>query len=457
MRKNFLLIGTLILTAAGFVSRFIGFFYRIFLSRMFSSESMGIYELINPVLALTYALCTSGIQNAISKFSASQIGPSKKIQQLRILLTGLFFSGFLSVGCSFFVYHFSDFIARNLLMEERCAPLLRIVALSFPAACVHSCINGYYYGIRKTGLPAFCQLLEQIFRVGSVFMFWFYSEKYNITFSINAAAVGLVIGEIVSALFSLTLTWWHFAKDWLVVQNSFSPSALSTQKHLGLSACASELLHFAAPLSLNRISLNLLSTVEAAWIPAKLEQYGHTASQALSIYGVLTGMAMTCIFFPGAITNSISVLLMPMIAQADASKDYASIRKILKKCVCFCLAMGIGCMLLFISFGEYLGILLFDSTTAGHFIRTLSLLCPVLYLNSTLYSIQNGLGRTGLTFTCSLCALCIRLLFVFFMIPVFGISGYLWGLLTSQLFITLFHTFTLKHFLTHAKLSTPST
>ena len=74
MRKNKLITGTLILTAAGFASRFIGFFYRIFLSRMFSAEQMGIYELINPILALCYALCTSGIQNAISKYTASCIG-----------------------------------------------------------------------------------------------------------------------------------------------------------------------------------------------------------------------------------------------------------------------------------------------------------------------------------------------------------------------------------------------
>ena len=56
MKKNALIRGTLLLTAAGLCSRLIGFFYRIFLSRMFGEEGMGIYELINPVLALSLSL-----------------------------------------------------------------------------------------------------------------------------------------------------------------------------------------------------------------------------------------------------------------------------------------------------------------------------------------------------------------------------------------------------------------
>jgi len=39
-RKNPLLIGTAILTVTGLLSRFIGFFYRIFLSKVFGAEDM---------------------------------------------------------------------------------------------------------------------------------------------------------------------------------------------------------------------------------------------------------------------------------------------------------------------------------------------------------------------------------------------------------------------------------
>lgn len=170
MYKNHLLKGALLLTAAGVFSRIIGFFYRIFLSRTFGAEQMGIYELISPVLALSFALCTSAIQSSISKFTAAE--PEAAIYaKCRILLTGLSVSFVLSCLCTLFVWREADFISDFLLKETRCAPLLKIAALSFPAACIHSCINGYYYGIRKSFLPAFCQVFEQCFRVGSVLLF----------------------------------------------------------------------------------------------------------------------------------------------------------------------------------------------------------------------------------------------------------------------------------------------
>ena len=53
-KKNTIIIGTLVLTAAGFISRFMGFFYRIFLSRVFGEEGVGLYQLIFPVYALGY-------------------------------------------------------------------------------------------------------------------------------------------------------------------------------------------------------------------------------------------------------------------------------------------------------------------------------------------------------------------------------------------------------------------
>lgn len=426
MKKNALIKGTFILTLASLLSRFIGFFYRIFLSRMFGEEGMGIYELMNPVLTLTFALCTSGIQSAISKFVASEPETEGGRNRLRILLTGLAFSGMLSVSCAVLVYQGADFIATALLMEKRCAPLLRIAALSFPAACIHSCTNGYFYGVKKAGLPAFCQLFEQCFRVGSVFLFWNYASSHGIAFSITVAAVGLVIGEFASTLVSIPATWLHFVKL----------GDLSHFPRASYRSIVSRIFLFAAPLSANRVCLHLLGAVESARIPVSLQQFGYTQTQAISIYGVFTGMAMTCIHFPGALTNSVSVLLMPLIAEADARQNMPAIRSAIIKCIRYCLLLGFACMAFFFLTGNFLGSALFHSELAGNFIRTLSFICPFFYLNPTLFSILNGLGKTGHTFLLNMSALLIRLGFVLFAVPLLGIKGFLWGMLAGQLVTT---------------------
>ena len=48
-QKHFLLKGTFILTVVGILTRVMGFFYRIFLSRSFPAEEIGLYQLIFPV------------------------------------------------------------------------------------------------------------------------------------------------------------------------------------------------------------------------------------------------------------------------------------------------------------------------------------------------------------------------------------------------------------------------
>ena len=70
-------MGAFILTAAGILTRLIGFVYRIYLSRQFGDESMGIYQLLSPVLSLSFSLTAAGYQTAISKLVAEQAATRK--------------------------------------------------------------------------------------------------------------------------------------------------------------------------------------------------------------------------------------------------------------------------------------------------------------------------------------------------------------------------------------------
>ena len=47
--KRALIRGTAILTITSFVTRFMGFFYRIFLGHTFGEENVGLYQLVFPV------------------------------------------------------------------------------------------------------------------------------------------------------------------------------------------------------------------------------------------------------------------------------------------------------------------------------------------------------------------------------------------------------------------------
>jgi len=165
-----ILKGTLILTLAGFITRFIGFFYKIFLSKTMGAEWLGIYQLIFPVYGIAFTIYATGIQTSISRLVAAEMGKKNPKNVRKILGMGLILSLTLAFLLSIMVYRFSDTIAFHFLLESRSAESLRILAIVFPFCAVTSCINGYYYGLKKAGVPASTQLLEQLVRVIVVYI-----------------------------------------------------------------------------------------------------------------------------------------------------------------------------------------------------------------------------------------------------------------------------------------------
>ena len=107
--KNPLITGTLLMTAAGIISRIVGFFYRIFLSRAIGAEALGIYQLIAPVFSMCFALTASAIQTSISKFVGDSIGKCQgdscgEKRARTYLMIGLILSCTLSIMVGAFIY-----------------------------------------------------------------------------------------------------------------------------------------------------------------------------------------------------------------------------------------------------------------------------------------------------------------------------------------------------------------
>lgn len=167
----------------------------------------------------------------------------------------------------------------------------------------------------------------------------------------------------------------------------------------------------------NRLVMNLLQSLEAILIPVRLELSGLSRSQALSVYGVLTGMALPFVMFPSAIINSLAVVLLPSVARHQSLGNRSGILKNIALSFRYSAYMGILCIGIFTSFGDSLGLQVFKSAEAGSFISILAWLCPFLYLSTTMGSVLNGLGKTSVTFLHNLVSLLVRLAFVFFGIP----------------------------------------
>ena len=411
--KKIILQGTLILTVAGVVTRLIGFYYRIFLSNKIGAEQLGIYQLIFPLLVLMFSMTSSGIQLVISSGSAEN--------PKQILAVGSCISLFLSCLAAFFLYRYSDFLAARFLGDSRCAPLLKPAALCIPLTSLHACIEGYYFGLRKTTVPAVTNLAEQLVRVFSVWLICKIALQEGRQITVEAAVYGLVLGEAASALIGLTALTFDRRLTLRGLRLSCFRSIISAFCRQGI------------PLTANRVLLNLLQSLEAVLIPARLRMFGHSATESLSIYGVLTGMALPFILFPSTLSNSASVMLLPTVAQAQAGHQEASLKSTVEYTLKYCLLLGILCTGIFVVFGHEIGTAVFHNELAGRFLCVLGWICPLLYISSTFGSMIHGLGKTGTVFLVNLCSLCLRILAVLFLIPRWSVTGYLWAMLFCHL------------------------
>jgi len=427
MLKNHpILKGTFILTLTGLLTRFIGFFYRIFLSQQFGEEGVGLYQLIFPVYALCFSFAVAGIELALSRNVAAKISLGKIKEAKDLLKTALVITFVLSCIVMVVIQFNAEFIGVHLLGDARCEQLLIVMTYALPFSAIHSCICGYYLGHQETGVSAVSQLIEQVARVFLVYAIMLIAAKKSIEVSISIAVLGLVLGEIFSSLYCI-YALKHAKKH--VSHTRSSPKDYKERVR--------EIVPLAIPLTANRVLLNILQSVEAVSIPRFLQLYGLSPSDALSIYGVLTGMALPCILFPSAITNSISTMMLPTVAQMQAADQQKQMKTLIQRVGQSCFLLGTACMVGFLLFGNFIGGVLFQSESAGEFIITLAWMCPFLYMNTTLVSMLNGLGKTHTSFTINSLGLLLRMASVFFLIPIFGIVGYLWGLLTSQLIITV--------------------
>lgn len=409
-KKHPLFAGTLILTVTGLASRFIGFFNRIFLSHTIGAAGLGIYQLVFPILTLCLSLCTGGIQTAISKLTAER-------EDQTPLYCGACISLALATVCAVFLYTCAPFLSEHIVNEAACTPLIRIVSLSLPFACLHACFNGYYYGKNKTAIPAFSQLLEQIVRVFSVYLFYLITQEEGGAMSPVLAMWGVVCGEAASSLFCLTTFRFRRA-------------------HLSFSI-VNRVARFAAPLTASRVTLNLFASAESILIPSALIASGCGREDALSIFGTLTGMAMPVVLLPTVVTGSLSVLLLPAISESAAQGNIRRVRKTIQHTVELCVILGLLCTLAFLLFGQLAGDLLFHNALAGSFIKSLGWMCPFLFLTGTLSSILHGLDMPLFTFLLNLLCCGLRLLVIYALVPQFGLYVYLWSMLASQIFQAL--------------------
>ena len=311
---NRVLKGTLILTIAGFVVKAIGSINWILLSRVLSGEGIGIYQMAFPVYLLALQLSSAGIPIAISILTAEKIAKSDYLGAKQVF--SLSFKMLFALGLIFSILVYASagwLIESNWITDSRA--YYSLIALS-PAVffvTLISCYRGYLQGWQMMTPTAISQIVEQLLRVivmlGAAYIL--------LPYGLAEAAGGASLGAGVGAIGALIVLMYYYYK----LPKPTQGSELETGPSESSSSIIKRLIVLAIPISMASMMLPLVSILDLAIIPRRLEAAGFSINQATELYGYLTGMAVPLINLATIITAAIATSIVPAISDAFSKQD----------------------------------------------------------------------------------------------------------------------------------------
>lgn len=425
MSRRSFIGGVAILMIAGFIVRILGFIFRIYLSNIIGAEGMGVFQLVAPIYSLIILTLTSGISIAVSKMIAAELSKKHLVNLVRITRIGFLGAAFGGILFSIPMFIGIDFIVNVLLKDSRTYYAILLLIPVIPIIAATSALKGYFYGIQDVTPTAVSQIVEQLVKIGLILAVAGYIAKAGIEFACAVATVGMAVGEISN----LIVLWVVYRK------RSHKNKVKSKFGLIRKRSIAKEIASVAFPVSFNRFITSILNAAEQLLIPRRLLIGGLNYQQSIEAFGRLSGMAMPLIYFPCLVTSSLATTLVPVISEAISLNNFKTLNHRIDKSIQITFILGFIFMAVFYSFPKEIGDMLYKNENIGPILFKLSFTCVFIYLQQTLLGILNGLGKQVASLYNSLAGSGIRIGFLYFLVPYYGMDGYFAGLLISSIIV----------------------
>ncbi|MBO5212151.1 MAG: polysaccharide biosynthesis protein [Clostridia bacterium] len=421
--KKFFL-NALILSCASIIMRAISVSFNIFVSNKIGAEAMGLITLTTSVYGLAITLATSGINLAVVRLVSASISKNDG-NTPKIMRSAFIYASVFSLSAGFILFISAKNIGAFVLDDIRTASSLKLLSFTLFPIAISSVLNGYFYAVRRVYKNVIVQFCENGVKIGFTLAFLFILAPWGMELACISVIAAGAIAEVASLIINVIL----FFFDRRIHSRNES-------KSLEKSGFFDKIFFAAFPLGVSAYVRAALSTVEHLAIPWGLKKSGASASSALSNYGILHGMVFPVLLFPSCVLNSFSSLLVPELSASLAQKNTARISHIVSKVFSFSLLFSIAVSGIFISFSYEIGYFLYGSYEAGEFIKLLSSLIPLMYLDGAVDAMLKGLGEQLYTMRVNIADSLISVVLIVALLPSFGIKGYIGVIFITELLNT---------------------
>ncbi|MEA4826092.1 MAG: stage V sporulation protein B [Clostridium sp.] len=438
MKKDKFFKNSILLTLSNSTTGVLKFIFSIILSRELGAEGMGLYALIMPIYDLFSCLVCGGMITAISKQSSSFYSKKDYKNLHKSIHITIVFDLVWTLLIAIIVALNSKYISINIIKDIRSLNSLLLVCIALIFVALSSIIKGYFYGVSNVNTPAIIDIFEKVIRIGvTIFVIRALPIK-EIENTVTAVYGALAAGEFFSFLFLYIFYKINKAKD---LSHSYSSNAIE-----GNAQLLFDILVMSIPLCVNGFLSTAISTISTLVLPRRLLIAGFDHSTALGMIGKFSGMALTIIFFPLVVVMSMSIVLIPDIAESVEKKDYITLEERIHQVLRISFLLGMATLIVCFSMPNSLGMLFFGREDLGTYIKFAAISAPFTYISATTFSILNGLGKQGVLLRNSLIVAVeeLILLYVLTSIPSINILGYGLSLMITSLTSLVMNLYEIK-------------
>lgn len=420
MKKRLFFKNAAILSATSLFLKTVGIFFRVWLSGKLGGEGMGLYQLIFSLYVLGSTLATSGISTAVTRLVADALAENETLTVHRVLRRALALSVSVAVVSTVLFYAGAPLLGTVFVGDSRTVPAIRILSLGFPFMGVSACLKGYFLARRKTLSPSLAQIFEQLSRIGIIAALF---QKFR-GCTLKTACAVVMVGDVLSECLSCLFTAACFMNDRRTLASGRTSARAVTRP----------LLAIAVPITAGRYLSTALRTAENLLVPTALAAYTADRAVGLSQFGTLKGMALPLLFFPSSFLAAFSTLLIPEMSEALVLGQKLRVKHTVAHTLHITLTASILCGGLFFACAYPLGRLLYHTNEVGFYLRVLSPLVPVMYLESVADGILKGLNQQTRSLLYSVADSGLRIGLIVWLVPKTGMGGFLFVMLLSNFF-----------------------
>ncbi|KAB2338685.1 stage V sporulation protein B [Cytobacillus depressus] len=424
--------GTIILLAAGLVTRVLGFINRIVIARFIGEEGVGLYMMAFPTLILAVTITQLGLPVAISKNVAEAEARGDKAKVKKILVVSLAITISLSIIFTPALILLAPYLSKTLFTDSRTYLPLLAIAPIVPIIAISSVIRGYFQGRQNMKPAAISQMLEQLVRILLIAAMTKAFLPYGIEYAAAGAMLASVIGELSSLIYLMAT--FKIKKKFRVRKHFFKyvKSGRST---------FNELMCIALPTTGSRMIGSLAWFFEPIVVAHSLAIAGVAAIAATKQYGALTGFALPLLMLPSFITHSLSTALVPAISEANSRNNKRLIEYRLQQALRLAfLTGGLAVVVLYVLSEELMNVM-YGSSSGASFIKLMAPFFIFYYYQGPLQATLQALNLARAAMINSLIGAIVKTAVIFMLAsqPAFGINGVAMGILVGFVLVTLLH------------------